>query len=308
MAVTGAFEDWKQRSGGIQAGGQEVVLRREWRVETNNVNDSAITVYTSGYLPARGSGHPDYPRAIADRYDITNRPESPKIWRAVVEYSTIAQGQLPQNKEIEPTLRVAEISWDAVQFRKPMEQAWEAESHNEYNTAFLNRTAPTNSAGDPFIPVPEMDDSHFAVSITKNLTSVPIWILDYQDAVNADGFFVDGIFVPRFCAKMQNIAVSPLLYENNILFRAVTLVMHLRRDRWVDAILDCGLSVRIKSSKPPFLQAKVRASDSEGVPVSEPVLLNEYGQRLDLNQPDPQKHYRYYLAYRQLPFGALPLG
>lgn len=302
MAIVTCRETWPQRDGEFQSSGQEAALVRHFTVKTSTATDDSVTIYTSGQLPARGSGHPSYTNAKADRFRIRNRSEHPTLWDVTVEYSTTSGGFLPQAKEIEPTLRAAQISWDSAQFRKPMERAYQA----FFGVVGSVKVPVTNSADKPFNPPLEMDDSRPSVTIIKNMYYTPLWLLDYQDAVNGDGFYVDGVAIQPYQAKMQKVAVSPLQLENNVLFRQVAMVMHLRRDYWFEEILDRGYEEKIYSDNGTAIFKRI--TDSQGRDVSEPAWLDGAGRAINMSGPDPEPFYRVYLPYDLRPFSALPLS
>jgi hypothetical protein len=85
-----------------------------------------------------------------------------------------------------------------------------------------------------------MDDSRRVVTVTKNLSVVPAWILTYQDAVNNDSFSLDGITIGIGLAKMQRVSVSPVERRNGITFRVVTFQIHLQKNGWHLEPLDAG--------------------------------------------------------------------
>jgi hypothetical protein len=182
--------------------------------------DGPYAVGSDANLPVIGSLHPDDMQAWCVSLRVEN--SNPwKGWTVTAEYTS--------EREIteDPTAEPAAITWSSEQFQRPV----------IYDNS---GNAVVNSAGDPFDPPVMMDDSRPVVTISKNLAVVPAWILAYQDAVNSDAFYVDGITVGAGLAKVQSVTVGEVQRRNNISFRVVNLVIHLERNGWLVEAQDVG--------------------------------------------------------------------
>ena len=241
---------------------------RVFRLTTSSQNDNAFTVGSNINLPIIGNIFPSDNTAYCTDIDI-QCVRGWRIWDATVNYSTERklsdqQSSDPQNPT-PPTGEPAYITWDTEQFQKPATQDRDGKGI-------------VNSAGDPFIPAEQMDDSRRVVTVQKNLTAVPSWILDYQDSVNNASFTVDGAA-----------------------FRQVTFVIALRRDGWAYSILDQGFN-----EKDPADATKRKPIYINGQLPSSPVLLDGTGKA----KTDPKTAnatYLTYNVYKTADFSQLPL-
>ena len=264
---------------------------RVFRLTTSSQTDNAFTVGSNVNVPIIGNVFPSDNTAYCTDIDI-QCVRGWRIWDATVSYSTERklsdqQSSDPQNPT-PPTGEPAYITWDTEQFQKPATQDKDGKGI-------------VNSAGDPFIPAEQMDDSRRIVTVQKNLTAVPSWILDYQDSVNNASFDVDGVTVATGKAKVQRVSVGPPEIRNGTTFRQVTFVIALRRDGWAYKILDQGYN-----EKDPTAPTGRKLIYLKGQIPSGPVLLDGTGKA----QTDPKTANAVFLTfnvYKTADFSQLPL-
>jgi hypothetical protein len=149
-----------------------------------------------------------------------------------------------------------------------------------------------------------MDDSRRSCTVQKNMSAVPSWILDYQDAVNNDTFSVDGFSIAVGQAKMQNVTVSEWQIRGSTAFRTVTFTIHFQRDGWALRPLDAGFRERT-SGGPPDGIVNIKNPD-DGENVTAPVPLDGSGVAL----ADPSVTNNVFLSfdvYKTRAFSSLPL-
>jgi hypothetical protein len=255
--------------------------QRRFKLETSSDTEDAATVGSNASLPIIGNTHPGDGNAYCIGLKVENTNPF-KGWTVTAEYSD------ERVINTDPTVDDAEISWGSEQFQK---------------VAAFDRdgNAIVNSAGDLFDPPAMMDDSRRVVTVTKNLATVPAWILDYQDAVNSDTFTVDGVSIAVGKAKMQAVTVSPKQRRNNTVFRAVTFTIHLQRDGWGLDILDAGYNRKDPNDATERLPITVN-----GVLPSAPFPLN--GSGAPLENPSPANCvFRTFNVYKTRAFSSLPL-
>ena len=254
---------------------------RVFRLTTSSQTDDAYTVGSNGSLPVIGNTHPSDGNAYCTDLDV-QCVRGWRIWDVTATYST--ERVLSSTPTSDPTY----ITWDTEQFQKPATQDKDGKGV-------------VNSAGDPFIPAAQMDDSRRIVTVQKNLANVPTWILSYQDAVNSDAFTIDGRSIAIGEAKMQRVSVGPPEIRNGTTFRQVTFVIALRRDGWAYKILDQGFN-----EKDPADATKRKPIYINGQLPSSPVLLDGTGKA----KTDPKTAnatYLTYNVYKTADFSQLPL-
>ena len=254
---------------------------RVFRLTTSSQSDNAFTVGSNGSLPVIGNTFPSDGNAYCTNLDV-QCIRGWRIWDVTATYST------ERVLNTVPTSDPTYITWDTEQFQKPATQDKDGKGV-------------VNSAGDPFIPAEQMDDSRRIVTVQKNLTAVPSWILDYQDSVNNASFTVDGVTVATGKAKVQRVSVGPVELRNGAAFRQVTFVIALRRDGWSYSILDQGFN-----EKDPADATKRKPIYINGQLPSSPVLLDGTGKA----KTDPKTANAVYLTYnvyKTADFSQLPL-
>ena len=254
---------------------------RVFRLTTSSQSDDQFTVGSNGSLPVIGNTFPSDGNAYCTNLDV-QCIRGWRIWDVTATYST------ERVLNTVPTSDPTYITWDTEQFQKPATQDKDGKGV-------------VNSAGDPFIPAEQMDDSRRVVTVQKNLANVPTWILSYQDAVNSDAFTIDGRSIAIGEAKMQRVSVGPPEIRNGTTFRQVTFVIALRRDGWAYKILDQGFN-----EKDPADTTKRKAIYINGQLPSSPVLLDGTGKA----QTDPKTANAVYLTfnvYKTQAFSSLPL-
>lgn len=254
---------------------------RKFRVLSSDKTDGPFEVGSTAGLPLIGSVHPEDANAFCIELTVENT-EPYAGWTVTANYSD--ERVIDDN----PTDDAAEINWGSEQFQK---------------VAVVDRDGNliVNSAGDLFDPPAMIDDSRRVVTVSKNLATVPSWILDYQDAINSDTFTIDGISIGVGKAKMQAVTVGPKQRRNSTVFRTVNFTIHLQRDGWVLDILDAGFN-RIPtgdtSNRVPITL--------DGVLPSAPYPLN--GAGAPLKNPSPTNCvFRSFNVYKTRTFSTLPL-
>ena len=255
---------------------------RSFKLQTSAKTERAYHVGSHASLPVIGETHPDDAGAWCTTLQVD--PSDPwKGWTVTAEYST--ERELAED----PTDDPADITWGSEQFQKPAITNYAGE-------------AIVNSAGDPFDPPIMIDDSRPFVTISKNLSAVPVWVMTYQDSVNSSSFVVDGVTVAAGLAKMQNIAVTRPQSRNGTSYRTVTFTIHLQKQGWLSKVLDAGFRQVAYNGE----LENIRNPGDDELPAA-PVPLN--GSGLALDDPSPATAvYRQDIVYEQKDFSALPLS
>ena len=280
MSVVSVNELWDGRDGDYDISGERA-YSRVFRVVTDNKADDFTVVEASGSLPYVGAVYPNDANAYCQKVTGSQESFSPKVWLVTAAYSN------KQEAAEDPTNDAAEIEWGTEQFQRP---AFKDKDDN----------AIVNSAGDPFLPTVERDDSRRVVTITKNMSSVPSYILDFEDAVNDAAFTVDGITIGARKAKCQNISVGKVEERNGTTYRKVQVVLHLRKETWDFEVLDTGLRKKNGSDREVI-------TNDDGTEITSPVPLDGSGGVLS-NPSESTAVYRTYQVYPELDFSSLPLA
>lgn len=310
MAVT-EFGEAAKRRGFIDPDTGDAGFIRTYRALTDSKDDNSAVVLAHPALPPAGDPYPNFPAATRRRAEAVQVDEDLfTFWEITVEYSTarIGGGVTPNPLDL-----AAQVSWNFEQFSRPVTCGFflgttelDCDGATVLNQAGAH-AAITNSALDLFTdPAPEMDDSRPVCSIRRNLLLVPVWLLDYQDAVNLDAFVLDGVPIGRRRAKIRNVAVGPTQFQAGIFFREVSVEIVLRREGWDLHLLDHGYAQLVQVAgvpgQPPSTK-KLVIHDADGEKLPGQTLLDGLGGKLPNGGVPRWRHYR---VYKELPYG--PLG
>lgn len=278
MAVTFLGEDPAGRTATNTRGVR--TYQRVFKLSTSAVSDDAVAVGSNASLPMIGSVHPSEAGAWCESLQVEN--DKPwRGWKVTATYTT--EREINTN----PTNDPAVITWSTEQFQKPVVRD-------------INRMSVLNSAGDYFDPPMMMDDSRRLVTIQKNLTVVPVWIIDYQDAVNSDLIEIDGVDIAIGTAKMQSVNVGPKESRNGYTFYPVTFSICIQRDGWLLEPLDCGFRWSDENGQ------RLIVNKPEMTPINQPALLDGNGGVLLFPSP-ASAVYLSYQIYATRAFSSLPL-
>jgi len=300
VSVVSISEMWQGR--GADGGGiSDSTARRFWRIRTNDKSDSwqliAAVGIANGYFPDLYDQHPENVYLTCRRLKIENQADSPFHWIATAEYSSTPVKDKDQQRQHypDPCDRPADIEWNTVRYLKPVEKD-------------INGKAVLNSAGDRPERAPEKNASHWVCTVSKNLRTVPAWLLDYNDCpINDDDFELGGVEVEAEKCCLMELRIGKKQSENGFEFYPVQMTFEFRKDGWVDSMLDEGF--RKKAIEGDTVKRKhISLPDDNGelTKVSSPVPLDGNGQPLE-NPTTDNAVFIDFEFYEPKPFGDLPL-
>lgn len=246
----------------------------QFRLSTSVQTERAYDVGSHPLLPVIGSIHPDDVYAYCT--DLSVDPTGPwAIWTVTASYST--EREITENPLLEPAV----ITWGSEQYQKPV-------------TIDKEDNLIVNSAGDPFDPPAMMDDARVSVTVTKNVASIPSWVLQYHNAINSASFTIDGTTIAARVAKVQSVSIGERQFRGGVQFRVLTYSMTFRYEGWPLVVLDAGMRKISGTTRVPIANADAPVPlDGLGAPIAEPTFTNAV--------------YGTFHVYREVPFSALPL-
>lgn len=235
--------------------------------------------------------HPDLPIVGSVHHTDTGAwctAVKPKCVSGYVHFHVVCTFSSERELAEDPTDEPALTEWDGEQFQRPL-------------VIDEDGNIVCNSAGDPFDPPEMIDDSRLISVTTKNLATVPTWIINYSNAVNSDAFTLDGFSVAIGQAKMQTPKVSKPMSRNGTTYREVQFTIHYRKDGWLSNIIDAGFREIGYGGE----RQQIKNAGDDEFP-SAPVPLD--GNGTSLADPSPLNNVKLtFRGYRRLPFSALPL-
>jgi hypothetical protein len=200
--------------------------------------------------------------------DVQASSDGPLLFEITTQYSAdwtsignFGGSADPRRQNENPILRPVDIKWGSTRFQRPI----------EYDR---NNRAITNSAGLPYDPPVERDDSRTTLSIGRNEASFdPSIKVLYENSVNIDAFFGGNPYYWKIAAITADLA-----FENGLAFWRVTYNFEGRKEGWVSSLMDRGKAERV--------QGKLKAiTDTAGVPVSDPYPLDGTGRAIPKIMP-----------------------
>jgi hypothetical protein len=286
--------------------------------------------------------------ALCNKIGATQQnPDDPYEWTVTCEYSTRTFDPKLLNKNSgqdtggsDPLSRSPDVQWSFLPFTRPMVRdggsiIWAGDGNGKpqfgsglaSGTLILNTPGqpiqPINprvvsdSAGTPFDPPLEYDDSRMVMNYRRNEAFYdPIVARLYKDAINTDVFLQNspnivvknpdgtiGAFggLPPGSVKCANIG-AVRKFESSTFYFEINYEFHISFDGWFAAVPDAGYyQLDSNGNRTPILDAKNN-------PVISPWPLNGAGVAYTADQVTNQgrSSFNYFFPYRELPFA--PLG
>ena len=269
----------------------------------------------ASYGPYYAGSHPSLPQMFdahpedADAYCISLSPvqdqNDPKLWRVTAQYSyntdmvasnsapsgnpavdTQQQGQAPTSRVENPLSRPRDYSISTNGYPWAIEQ-----------DRFGNPIE--NSAGDPFIPVPEITKAGATITVGLNSTSAPsaAWIgaLGY---LNASSYTIGAYVIGAGLSKLNGVNAS-LAYENGVSYWRWQLTFEYRPDGWAWVVANKGKrQTDVNNIGGPPVDIVTAA----GVPVANPVYLDAAGYAI---APGASRTFATFHIYPRVAFPSL---
>jgi hypothetical protein len=215
-------------------------------------------------IPALGATFPGTFTVYCTERSPQRVSGSRKAWHVTCGYKSILSKE-ERDRGTTPLMRKPSIFWKSQKvmrlFRGKIKRS---DYYQNYSAAIVeptfNMKSPTNSASDPFEPILEYPATEWVAVVSKNLASIPTWIVDYEDSVNNASFTIDfygtALTVPKGCAKLGSISLPVSKQENGIDYVAMSFEIVLRSKRdlhgteteapepWDVEVLDTGTRKR----------------------------------------------------------------
>lgn len=288
--------------------------RVPYRLIANSASDGPqkAIAYAETNIAAYGSsyaiGNDARPSALLKTWEARREPGSIEHWIATAVFRDPDPDE-DRDEDGDPTANPLDMrpvfDVQTVQRSIPVDKAlYKGGYTGVANTKLTgaNRRPICNSAFAVFDPPPEAEQATWTARIERNFTAFDCDAVP-MNAINSDQivFNYRGIkkTIKKYCGRLQNFQAQPLHHEVYGDYVKVILSIAVLDDdvnTWEYLILDRGFSARAMLGDPDghggaiyedsraFVEEMApqrRLMDADGLPLSEPVLLNGDGQPLD---------------------------
>lgn len=291
MTVTYIGETGRGRSAENNEGVK--TYTRVFILKTSSQSDGPAAVGSHGSLPVIGNTHPEDGNAYCSSIRVDNTWPW-RGWTVTCSYT---------NQRI---LHPTDPTQDEIMI------SFTSEIYQEVVLVDINGEAILNSAGDFFVEAPMRDAARLIASIKVNLTSVPAWVLSYQNAINNASISIGGLTVGQYKAKMQNIQVSERKYRGSTAYYELSFDVHINKDGWLFEPVDNGLrylatvpNESTSDSDDTMVALKNIVNEGDKQEITVPALLNGAGGILADPSPSNAEYLTYHI-YPELDFTTLP--
>jgi len=280
MTITFLGEDPGSRAATNDQGSR--TYSRAFKLRASSTSEGPFAVGSHASLPVIGSAHPDDALAFCTQISVVNS-EPWQGWNVACSYT--------DERSIDPNPINDEV---VVSFS--------SEIYQEAVFRDINGEGIMNSAGDYLVdPAPTRDAQHLIIKIKSNHTSVPVWVLSYQNAVNATSFTVSGLSIPAKLAKVQRIEVSEPKKRSGTQYYEFTMEIMVRKEGWRIEPMDIGFRELDTNDKP---KTAVNPGDEE--PPKQPLLLDGSGHVITPKATPATAFFLDFQVYDELTFSVLP--
>jgi len=222
MAVVGTASEVPGTRSSDYNGGIRTCSRTHL-VKTDTKTDNESVVAGATGLPLYAAAHLAFSGAYAVSQSITEVGESGGLgWHVTTGYTSA--------RELNENPADDEVLID-----------WNSEIYQEDVQFDIDSKAVCNSAGDYFIdPTPTREAIHLIARIQANVTSVPVWVITMQNAVNNALVTIGGLPCAAGLVRLQRFVIGQRQNRDGAIFYPFTFEAHIHKDGWRLRPLDAG--------------------------------------------------------------------
>lgn len=267
-------------------------LTQPYRIECDPFPTVTTDAEIRAELPNYFEQHPDNPLLTVRQINVSQSLAWHQ-YEAEIQYSSepLTDEEKERENEPNPTLRKARVEWNSAEFMLPIYRD-------------INGEPTLNSAGDYPDPPIEIEVSRWVISVEKDVTSIPAWIMTHRNVINADAFTIRGVAISAEVAKVSGLRISDTKYEGEYEYFTLSYQLHLAtvlEETWKLKMLDQGLH-EIETVDGEDIKKAIKINDED---VKQPVLLDGSGSAI-LNPSPADAIYLEFEGYPKISFVDLP--
>lgn len=291
MAVLTAKIKHQGRNGSEDSSGIERENVR-YVVQTDTDTDAPELVRSSSLLPVIGAALKPGSHLILESKDAQQDAGNPRVWGVTCRYASRRGGFDDDPAETNPLLQATEYSWFTQDKKVPVEKGILKDPGTGLYVDGMGDPLPsvaiTSSAGQPFNPPPEVDESTPVLRVSRNesadsLLVVGQKIIKWKNSINSDVFL--GANPGR--ALMKSVTADFRISFGIAHWRWVYQIAFLENG-WDLELLDQG--THFWKLNPADLMGPwqvIQVQDAAGREVTGPVPFNGLGFPANVDQSDP---------------------
>lgn len=243
---------------------------RQWKVGLSAVKNGGVaSVLAVTSVAPIGSAHPFIPSIFLEKLTPSGT-ESRLEWVVTGEYSPLI------------------ISGATNPLEEPTVVSWGSKTYTVAAVKDKDGNPVVNSAGQPFDPPATREEHVIVATITYNSKEYdPTIATQYEDTVNEEATVIGTLNVEARAARIAEIGADPA-YFGTVPYWQVAITAEIKAGLWDRDFLDYGIFQLV-----PGTNDKVRMRTDDGEEVTEPILLDGEGHKLN-----PQTAAPVFLTYK----------
>lgn len=275
MAITSVKELFDERDSADTV--DDRTYTRKFQVVVDDPFTQATAIFANSTIPSLYTEHPDDPTVV-----VIGRFPKPRlgrlIWDVVVKYRrkqfvNIEIGTSGSGT-INPVDLPPDISYSFTQYSRAVEQAYLFGLDPADNPTI----AIENSSSMPFDPPLTQEESNLVINIVRNESGEdfdPLFLITFNNTINAFNITIAGIVMETFEARMRNIGSVKKWDEDGEAYWRVTYEIEVDFATHLKSLLDIGFY-----TEDIITGVHTAILDAEGNPITEPVKLDGAGGQL----------------------------
>lgn len=284
-------------------------ITRAWLGRGTDPRESAAAIKASDMCPKEGQQDYYNTSFVYDDVRVERHvKDEPGVWWKI---TTSAVRETPATPD--PTQEAAKIRLKSSQY-------------STYTYVDREGKLITNTAGDPVLMAKE--DSRWVFSVSKNVSSLPAWILDYNNALNNGLVTIKGLSCQKETLMCKGMRLSDdrtvTVAGREVTYSILSFELHFRPEGWKGTHPNVGVNQLIEENVPSVdrFTGKVRRDSNNkivwvkkkrrvpitnnGIPVETLQVLDADGAWVEEPSPDDLLQIEADV-YKTKNFGQLPL-
>lgn len=259
----------------ISSGRLRIVRTRTFIVRTDAFTDDEDVARQAAGIPRLTEPHPSDPLIYCQHIAVAPLGNDPLVWNVRADYVlNVPYLGTPDDPIVSPLDRPAEMTYS---FARSTEEVTE--------TVDDPPQLIVTTAGELYDPPLQRETSRLVLTITKNFADFPLgMVLDYQDAINSDSWQGADPGTVKFAIDRAE-KVYEAIQDQDFIYYRISMNFEFRPEGWQPTIVHAGYRYYETVGEETKLMT---ATDDNGVPLNQPVFLDQNGFKTDFDHAHKQ--------------------